>query len=300
MVEGRSFGTRAFNIGNAVVMGLLILVTLYPFWYAVVGSLDAGYDYAKGGVFLWPRVFTWANYHLVLTDPGLMHAFLITITRTAIVTAFSVLYTAMFAYAFSRRYVRGKKWYAAVGFTSMYLSGGLIPFFVLLTWLGLYNTYWVYILPGLFSFWNVIIFTANFRQLPDALMESAKMDGASEFTIFFRIVLPLSKPVLAALSVFTAVGVWNDYQTTLYFTQATQLQTLQYYILKLVQSTDAITALQSQNPLITNSIHLSGSTTSALTIQLAAMVVSALPMIIMYPFAQRYFIKGVLVGSIKM
>lgn len=300
MVQDRSFGTRLFNIANVALMAGLMVVTLYPFWYAIVGSLDAGYDYAKGGAFLWPHVFTWANYRLVLSDPGLIHAFLITVVRTAIVTGFSIFYTAMFAYAFSRRYLRGKKWYAAVGFTSMYLSGGLIPFFVLLTWLHLYNTYWVYILPSLFSFWNVIIFSANFRQIPDELMESAKMDGASEFTIFFRVILPLSKPVLAALSVFTAVGVWNDYQTTLYFTQSAGLQTLQYYILKLVQSTDAVTALQAQNPLVSQTFHISGAATSALTVQLAAMVLSALPMIVMYPFAQRYFVKGVLVGSIKM
>lgn len=299
MVEGKSLGNRVFNISNIVVMTLLIVVTLYPFWYAVVGSLDAGFDYARGGVFLWPRFFTWANYQTIFADPSLLRSLFITATRTALVTVFSVGYTAMFAYAFSRRYLRGKRWYAVAGFTSMYLSGGLIPFFVLLNWLGLYNSYWVYIFPGLFSFWNVIIFNANYRQIPDSLVESAKMDGASEFRIFFQIILPLSRPVLAALSVFTAVGVWNDYQTTLFFTQSSSLQTLQYYILKLVQSNDAVSALQALNPNVTNTMHLGGAMTSALTVQLAAMVIAALPMIIMYPFAQRFFIKGVLIGSIK-
>lgn len=299
MVESKSLGSRVFSVANVVLMAILIIVTLYPFWYAIVGSLDTGFDYASGGAFLWPRVFTWSNYQTVFADPGLIHALVITLVRTAIVTGFSVFYTAMFAYAFSRRYLRGKRWYAAAGFASMYLSGGLIPMFILLNWLHLYNSFWVYIFPGLFSFWNVIIFNANYRQIPDSLIESAKMDGANEFTIFFRIVLPLSRPVIAALSVFTAVGVWNDYQTTLYFTQSSGLQTLQYYILKLVQSSNAITALQAANPNITNTLTAHGQTTSALTIQLAAMVLAAIPMIVMYPFAQRFFVKGVLIGSIK-
>ena len=141
---------------------------------------------------------------------------------------------------FSRPYLKGKKWYAGIGFTSMYFSGGLIPSFMLINWLGMYDSYWVYIIPSLFGgFFNVIILNANYKAIPDSLFESAKMDGASEFRIFFQIVLPLSKPVLAALSVFTAVGVWNDYGTTLYFTQSSHLQTVQYMILKLLQTSSA-------------------------------------------------------------
>ena len=141
---------------------------------------------------------------------------------------------------------KGKKLYMIIGFTSMYFSGGLIPSFMLINWLGLYDSYWVYIIPSLFGgFWNVIILNANYKAISDSLFESAKMDGASEFRIFFRIVLPLSKPVLAALSVFTAVGVWNDFGTTLYFTQSTDLQTLQYMILKLLQTSYAAEKMQN-------------------------------------------------------
>jgi len=299
-VQGKSWGNRLFNIANVAGMIVLVIVTLYPFWYAIIGSLDTGANYMQGNVFLWPGVFTLANYRTVLGDPALLQAIFITGTRTIIVTVVSLLYTAMFAYAFSRKYLRGKRWYAMIGLGSMYFSGGLIPFFILLSWLGLYNTYLVYILPSLFSFWNVIIFTANYRQIPESLVESAKLDGASEFRVFWQIIIPLSKPVLAALGVFTAVATWNDYTTTLYFTQSSNLQTLQYYLLKLVQSSDAVTALQAvSNPLVSATIHNNAGLTSADTIQLAAMVVAALPMILMYPFAQRYFTKGLLIGSIK-
>lgn len=300
MIQGNSWGNRVFNVVNISGMILLVIVTIYPFWYAIIGSLDTGANYLQGNIFLWPGAFTLANYRNVLGDPALLQALWVTGSRTVIVTVVSIGYTAMFAYAFSRKYLRGRRWYAAIGFGSMYFSGGLIPFFILLSWIGLYNSYWVYIFPSIFSFWNVIIFNANFRQIPEALIESAKMDGASEFRVFFQLVLPMSKPVLAALGVFTAVGTWNDYTTTLYFTQSAHLQTLQYFLLKLVQSNTAVTALQAlNNPLVSATIHNNSGLTSADTIQLAAMVVASIPMIIIYPFAQRFFTRGLLIGSIK-
>lgn len=303
MVEGKTIGQRVFQAVNVLIMVALIIVTLYPFWFAIVGSLDNGSDLATGPVFLWPRVFTWASYREVISDPGLLQSLFITASRTVIVTVISVLYTAMFSYAYSRHYLKGKKWYTALGLASMYFSGGLIPFFLLLDWLGLYDNYLVYILPGLFGgFWNVIIFTANFRSIPESLIESAKLDGASEFAIFWRIIVPLSKPVLAALSVFTAVGIWNDYTTTLYFTQSSSLETLQYFVLKLIQTTTAAQAMSTNvSPAVAALLaKAQGSgAISSQTIELAAMVLSSLPMILMYPFAQRYFIKGILVGSIK-
>jgi len=212
----------------------------------------------------------------------------------------------MFAYAYSRPYLKGKKFYTILGFVSMYFSGGIIPFFLLISWLGLYNTFWVYIIPSLFGgFYNVIIYNTNFKALPYSLFESAKMDGASEMMIYYRIVMPLSKPVLAALCVFTAVGVWNDYSTTLYYTQDLDLQTLQYYILKLVKSYNATEQLQSSamaaNAVIADTINSARGSgeVNAKTIELAAMVLSSLPMIIAYPFAQKFFVKGVLLGSVK-
>ncbi|CAM4012438.1 carbohydrate ABC transporter permease [Cohnella lubricantis] len=306
MVGGTSVGERAFKASNAVIMVVIMIVTIYPFWYAIISSLNGGMDLQRGPVFLWPRQFTWASWKTVLADPALIQASWITISRTVIVTCISILYTAMFAYAFSRPYIKGKKWYAALGITSMYFSGGLIPTFMLFNWLGLYDSYWVYILPSLFSgFWNVIILNANYKGIPDALYESAKLDGASEYMMFFRIVLPLSKPVLAALSVFSAVGIWNDYGTTLYFTQSENLQTLQYMILKLVQTSSAAEQMSNSvalaNPGIAELLARSQGQglVTAKTIELASMVIASIPMIIMYPFAQRFFAKGVLLGSIK-
>ncbi|XEC95705.1 carbohydrate ABC transporter permease [Paenibacillus tarimensis] len=306
MVGGKSFGERTFHYSNVLIMVVLMGLTIYPFWFSLISSLNTGDDLVRGSVFLWPREFTWASWQTVLADPGILKALWITASRTVIVTVVSILNTAMFAYAFSRPYLRAKKFYIIVGFTSMYFSGGLIPSFMLMSWLGLYDTYLVYIIPALFGgFWNVIIFNANYKGIPDALFESAKMDGASEFRIFMQIVIPLSKPVLAALSVFTAVGVWNDYATTLYFTQSNDLQTLQYMILRLIQSNRAVenmvSMVQEYNLAVSQLLNNSGGQglVTAKTLELAAMVIASIPMIVMYPFAQRFFIKGVLLGSVK-
>lgn len=195
-------------------MTLLILISLYPFYYAIINSMNTGSAIQRGFSILWPDDFTMESWKTVLSDASVMRALFVTAARTLIVTVGSTIITSMFAYAYSRSYLRGKKFYTALGFVSMYFSGGVIPFFLLISALGLYDSFWVYIIPSLFGgFYNVIINNTNFKALPEALFESAKLDGASEFTIYSRIVMPLSKPVLAALCVFTAVGVWNDYST---------------------------------------------------------------------------------------
>lgn len=306
MVGGKSAGERVFTSLTVLIMVILMVITIYPFWFSLISSLNSGEDLLRGPVFLWPRELTWASWEKVLADPGILKAAWITASRTIIVTVISMLYTSMFAYAFSRSYLKRKQFYVIIGFASMYFSGGLIPSFMLMNWLGLYDNYLVYILPNIFGgFYNVIIFNANYKGIPDSLFESAKMDGASELKIFFRIVIPLSKPVLAALSVFTAVNIWNDYGTTLYFTQSSSLQTLQYVILRLIQSNRAVenmmNTVDGSNLAVSQLLNSSDGhgLVTAHTIELAAMVIASIPMIIMYPFAQRFFVKGVLLGSVK-
>jgi putative aldouronate transport system permease protein len=294
-----------FNGLNALMMSLIVLATLYPLWFSVINSLNDGEALFRGYSFALPAKFTFASWRTVLADAEILRALYITSSRTIIVTALSLLNTAMFAYAFSRPYLNHKKFYTALGFISMYFYGGLIPTFLLFNWLKIYDSYWVYIVPSLFSgFYNVIIFNANYKAIPDSLFEAAKMDGASEFRIFFTVVLPLSKPVLAALSVFIATGIWNDYGTTLFFTQSRGLETLANFTLKMIKSSMAASQLRDQAVLMDAAISqlLSGSRGGPVnykTIELASMVLSALPMIVIYPFAQKFFVKGVMVGSVK-
>ncbi len=305
MVRSKSIGEKIFHGFNITLMVLLILVSLYPLYYAVINSMNTGYAIQRGFSLFLPADFTMESWRTVLSDPSMLGALGLTALRTAIVTVASTVVTTMFAYAYSRPYLRGKRFYSGLGVVSMYFSGGVIPFFLLISTLGLYNNFWVYIIPSLFGgYYNVIIYNTNFKALPDALFESAKVDGAKEFTIYWKIVMPLSKPVLAALCVFTAVGVWNDYSTTLYYTQSPQLKTLQYCILELVQSYNAADQLTSSAMSASASIselfsQNNNAVVNAKTIELAAMVLSAIPMIIMYPFAQKYFVQGVMLGSVK-
>ncbi len=305
MVQSKSMGERIFHVISTVIMAILILVSLYPFYYAIINSMNTGYAIQRGFSIFLPAEFTMESWRTVLSDSSILRALGITALRTVIVTVASTVITSMFAYAYSRTYLRGKKFYSALGLVSMYFSGGVIPFFLLISTLGLYDNFWIYIIPSLFGgYYNVIIYNTNFKALPEALFESAKLDGASEFTIYWKIVMPLSKPVLAALCVFTAVGVWNDYSTTLYYTQSPELKTLQYYILELVQSynaTDQLTASAMASSANISELFSQNNNAivNAKTIELAAMVMSAIPMIIIYPFAQKYFVQGVMLGSVK-
>ncbi len=231
-------------------------------------------------------------------------ALFITFSRTVIVTVLSTIITTMFAYGFSRDYLKGKRFYLILGFLSMYISGGIIASFLVISLFGMYNTYWVYIIPWLFGgFYNVIIYNSNFKAIPGELYESARLDGASEFKIYSRVVMPLSKPVIAALAVFTVVGVWNDYQTTLFYTESGGLKTLQYYIVQLVHNANALEALKTSSAAGNAEIYAllqdAAGPTSSKTIELAAIMVASVPMIAMYPFAQKFFTQGMMVGSVK-
>ena len=294
---------RPFTCALYVCMVLLMFLTVYPMWYSVINSVNSASDLAQNGyAYLWPREFTLDSWRAVTRDPVILQAFFITVSRTVLVTVFQTLITAMFAYGFSRPYLRYKRLYSTIGFISMYLSGGVIAYFILFNTLKIYNTYWVYIIPVLFGgFYNVIIFNANYKAIPDALFESAKIDGASEYRIFFGIVIPLSKPVLSALGIFTAVGTWNDYTGTLYYTRTSSLQTLSYYLLSITKSSKAAEELQKAMSVgvAANLGNVVNQSSNFRTIELACMVMAALPLIIVYPFLQKFFEKGMMIGSVK-
>ena len=295
---------KTFQAVLVFVMLLIMLITIYPVWYTVINSLNDPGDLAQNGyVMLLPREFTLASWKTVLADTQIMRALLVTICRTVLVTIFQTLITSMFAYGFSRPNLTGRKLYSALGFICMYLNGGTVAYFILFNTLHLYDTFWVYVFPCLFGgFYNVIIYNANFKTLPESLYESAKIDGANEMTIFFRIVFPLSKPVISALGIFTAVGMWNNYTQTLYFTRDKNLWTLAYYTLALTKSTESAAAMASSAAGVSVVGMLSNSTDAVMqfkTIEMSCMILSALPLIIAYPFAQKFFEKGVMVGSVK-
>ncbi len=304
MYKIKSAKQKAFHIVLAAVMLLIVAITVYPVWFSLINSFENASEIEKNGfALIWTRRFTLESWEAVLGNSKIITAFLVTLARTVIVTVLQTLITSMFSYGFSKSCLAGKGFYKAIGFLSMYLNGGVIAYFILFNALHIYDSFWVYILPCLFGgFYNVIIYTANFKAIPEALFESAKLDGAGEPTVFFRIVFPLSKPVIGALALFTAVSMWNDYTGTLYFTKTSELQTISYYTLSLIKSSQLASNLastmstSSTSSLVTT---LSEAAAGYKTIELASMVLSALPLIIIYPFAQKTFEKGMMVGSVK-
>lgn len=285
-----------FDIINTILMIILMVVMIFPFWYSLVGSFNEGNDYIRGGVYLWPRKFTLMNYEAVFRDKTIISAFIITILKATLGTFSSLFVTCLAAYALSRPNLKYKKFYIPFMMLTMYFGGGLIPYFILIKDMGLYDTFWVYIIPGLFSVWNMIIIRSFFAELPASLIESAKIDGAGEYCIFFKIILPLSKAVLAAITLFSVVGHWNSYFDSMMYTSSVELQTIQLFLKKVITDAGAAQGLASQAMQQIPEVAMS---VTPQTIKLAAMVVTALPIICVYPFLQKYFAKGVMIGSVK-
>lgn len=285
-----------FDVFCYFIMIVVTLVMLLPIWYCIAGSFNDGTDYLRGGVYFWPREFTAANYKAVFRDKSIFHSFEVTIAKSVIGTLSCLIVTALAAYAMTRPTLKGKRFYAPFMTVTMYFGGGLIPYFLLIDNLGLNDSFWVYIIPGLFSVWNMIIIRSFFADLPPGLVEAAKIDGAGEYRIFFQIILPLSKPVLATIILFSVVGHWNSYFDSMMYTSSENLQTIQFFLKKLITDPGASGSLASS---VAAAIPDSARKVTPQTIKLAAMVITALPIVCIYPMLQKYFAKGVMVGSVK-
>lgn len=272
----------------------VVVVTLYPILYMLTYSLNDPTDASRGGLFLFPRVFTLENYRVVLSDPRLLQSLAITIARTVIGTVLTVFLTAMVAYALSRDRLIFRRGYSLLAIITMYFNGGIIPFYLVLQNLRLLNSFWVYVIPQLFGVFNALLFMAFFRQIPRELEESAKLDGASDFQIFWRIALPISKPVIATVALFVAVGHWNDWFSSAYFVSNQNLWTLPTIIIRMLSSVEAIETMSSLPA--TARVNPMATLTS---IKYATLIISILPITILYPFVQRYFVRGMMVGAIK-
>lgn len=287
---------NGFTVGDfilTVIMVLICFICLYPVWYTVVISFNDSSDAMRGGIYWFPRKFSIESYRTVFQDSTIMRAFLVTILRTVIGTVTSVFFTAMVGYAFSKKHIMGNKVYMILGTITMFFSGGLIPTFIILKRLGLYDNFLVYILPSMFNFYNMIIFMTYFREMSPALEESAKLDGCNDLTIFTRIILPLSMPVVATIALFNGVGHWNDYFTGVMYINKAALQPIQTYLYRIVASASASKSVVSMPAGFT------AQQVSSTSVRLATMVVTTFPIMCVYPFLQKYFVKGFMVGSIK-
>jgi len=286
-----------FPLVNTLAMLVLMYVTLYPVLNTIAISFNEGTDAVRGGIGLWPRQFSLKSYQTIFSDEIIFNAFFITVARTVIQTVLNVVLTSMLAYALSRREYVLRKFITTAFVLTMYVNAGLIPNYLLIQrTLGLSKSFWVYIIPTMLSCFNMIITRTYILSLPDALVESARIDGAGDLYLFWRIIFPLCMPVLATVALFVAVGAWNSwFDTHLYNAGKVYLHTLQYLLkMKLATTTN------SANAAMTSADAAASTTlTTPVTIRAAITVVSAAPIVVIYPFLQRYFVVGLNVGSVK-
>ena len=282
----------AFDVVLVVIMVLLSAMFLYPLLNMLALSFSDSQALKSLPVYLWPKGFSLESYKALLGDSRTLLYYWNTIKYASVGTVIMLLTTSLMAYPLSIPALRGRKFVSVLLTITMFFGGGLIPYYVTIMQLGMINTFWVMVIPGAISAYNVIVFKTFFMSIPEALRESASLDGAGHVRILFQIVLPLSKAVLATFALFSIVGYWNDYMTALlYLRDDTKypIQLLMRRLLVLMDYKDASTA-----QMLKDFQKISTRTTKA-----AATIITVVPVLCVYPFMQKHFAKGVLVGSIK-
>lgn len=285
---------RVFSIINYILLGVLAFTMIYPMFYIVILSFNEGNDALKGGIWLWPREFTLDNYIQVFANSQLLGAFGVSIIRTIVGTIVSVFFISLMAYALARKELPGRRIFNKFFFFTTIFAGGLIPTICLFRDLDLLDNPLIYILPAVYSFYNMLIIRTSFESVPVGLREAAQMEGVSEFKIFWKIYLPLAKPALATVALFTAVFHWNDWFAGSYYVSSDWLKPAATILQEMLEE-----ALGSLSNNATNSGTGGDVTVTAQTLQMAFVVVITFPIMVVYPFLQKHFTKGALVGSIK-
>ncbi|NEW07568.1 carbohydrate ABC transporter permease [Paenibacillus sp. SYP-B3998] len=291
-----AFEDRIFSIVTHIALALLAFVTFYPFWNSAVIAFNEGTDTSLGGITFWPREFTLENFEIVLKDIRILKGFGISISRTVVGTFLTIAATAIFAYGMSRKELIGRGYYMVFCIITLYFGGGLIPTYILIRNLGMFDSFWVFVIPSIISVWSMIIFRTFFREIPPGLEDSARIDGCGYWGTFLRVVLPLSGPVIATLSLFTAIAHWNDWFVASIYINNNDLLPVQT-LLKQTLDSNIASELNADTAAASFLAKRQSFTTKSLT--MATMMVTAIPIILVYPFLQRFFVKGVLVGSLK-
>ena len=285
-------GEKVFLVINNIIMVLLCAVMLYPVLFVVGRSVTPEIERALHPLRLIPSTFDWSGYRFILSSgSNIINSYMTTIMRTLIGTTLNIAVTTLLAYPLSKSYYPPRKVLTALIVFTMWFSGGLIPSFLLNKSLGLLNNFWVYILPGMVNAFNLIVMRNFFSQIPDSLEESAKLDGANDLRVFFSIYLPLSTASIATITLFYAVYHWNSWFDSMLYMNRKEMWTMQYTLRQLIDSATVtdITVVGSAMDFIP----------PAETVRMATIVIATLPILCVYPFLQKYFVKGMLVGSVK-
>ncbi|SFJ02795.1 putative aldouronate transport system permease protein [Paenibacillus sp. UNC496MF] len=299
----RTAGERAFDAFNVILMVVWAITAVYPFWYILVMSFNTGADAAAGPIWFFPRAFTLENYAFVFQYDRLQTAFVVTALRCAIGPALSVFVTMLAAFALSKRFLPGRKTILFFFMIPMFIGGTIISNYVVIAKLDLLNNFLVYVLPGAFGFFSMVIMRTHIEELPEELQESATIDGAGYVRIFFQIILPLSMPIIAAFAFFSVVGNWLDYYTNLIYVTDRSLSTLQFVLYEIINRAEANTLIDFTKTTGAQQRRLMSMANNTVptpeVIKMTVMVVVTFPLLFVYPFFQKYFVKGMLTGAVK-
>jgi len=293
MMRDRSLSSRLFDAVNYLLFTLFCISVLVPFINALAISLSSHDAAMLGKVGLWPDGFHWEAYERLAYSKQFVRTFLNTVFLTIINTTLVIVLSLAAAYAMAHKHLIGRGFLFIVLIVPMYFSGGLIPFFLLVNKLGMGNTYWALVLPNIINIFYIIIFRNQINQLPQELIESAEIDGASEFRTLLHIIMPLVLPMTMAFVIFSAVAYWNEWFNVLIFIRDKELWTLQFQLRDILTSA-TLKDSELQKTLINNDALIHPN-----NLKMAALMLTVLPIIVVYPFVQKYFIHGQLVGAVK-
>ena len=293
----RTFSDQLINVITYIVYAFFTFVCLYPFYYLIINSISANNLSERGKVIFWPLEIHFTNYKNLATIPGLTDAALMSVLRTVVGTVMTVMIAAFLGYMFTRQTLwRRKLWYRFVAIT-MYFNAGIIPWYLAMKTIGLTNNFWGYILPTVIQPFYIILCKTYCESVPQALQDAAEIDGAGTLRIFFRIMLPVIKPILATIAIFAAVNQWNAFQDTLLLMRDKRLYTLQYVLYQYITQASSIKI--SASTTTTDIASALATSATATSIRMTVTVVVVIPVMMIYPFFQRFFTKGIMIGAVK-
>lgn len=295
-MQKRSISDRMADIAINLFFLLFTIICIYPFYYLIINTISANDLSASGDVLFWPKQIHFNNYRSIFKIDGLMQAALVSVGRTVLGCIGTVLGSAFLGYMFTQQDMMGRKFWYRYTIITMYLSAGLIPWYLTMMNLHLLNNFLAYIIPGIVAPFNVILVKTYVEGIPGELEEAGIIDGAGTMTLFIRIILPICKPILATVAIFSAVGQWNAFQDTLFLVTDNRLYTLQFVLYQYVNQASSLAATFKNNASAVSNLATMQTPTS---IRMTVAVVVVLPVMIIYPIFQKFFIKGIMIGAVK-
>ncbi|MBT1160789.1 carbohydrate ABC transporter permease [Bifidobacterium sp. SO1] len=293
-----SAGEKVFNVCNTIFMLFMAFICFYPFWYIFVNTISNNKMSADGEILFWPKGIHFDNYRTIFELPGIAHATLVSVLRTVIGTVLCVAVSAFLGFMMTQVKMAHRQFVYRFFVATMYVNAGLIPGYLLFNYLGLLDNFLVYVIPGAVSAFNIVLVKTYVESsIPQSLQEAAEIDGAGTWTVFFKIALPLMGPILATLAIFSAVGQWNSFMDTVLYVTDDKLQTLQYVLYRYLSQAQAMANIMAQSGGDASSMAATGVT--AQSVKLTVTMVTVLPIFIVYPFMQKYFVKGITIGAVK-